>query len=85
MQVLSICEEWGLLSGWDSWAADGSGFWALECRLSSYGHRISCSEAYGTFLGLNLCLLDGQMDSYSPNHRESPLDLISSQENLPDT
>ena len=85
MWVLSICGEQGLLSSWGSWAADFSGFWALECRLSSCGHGLSCAKARGTFLGLNMCLLDLQVDSYPLDHQGSPLDPISSQENLPDT
>ena len=87
VRVLSICGQWGLLSGWGAGAADGGGFLALKRRLSSCGHRLSCSEARGIFLnqGLNLCLLDWQVDSYPLDHRGSPLDLISFQENLPDT
>ena len=60
---------------------------AFERRLSSFGQSLSCSEACGIFLnqGLNLCLLDWKVDSYPLDHQGSPLDAISSQENLPDT
>ena len=47
---------------------------ALEHRLRSCGHRLSCFTACGIFLDqvLNPCLLHWQVDSLPLNPQESP-------------
>ena len=49
------------------------GSWALEHRLSSCGHGLSCSAAYGIFpdQGSNLFLLHWQVDSSPQSHQGS--------------
>ena len=50
------------------------GSWALENRLSSVAHGLSCSAACGIFLdqGLNLCPLHWQVDSPPLSHQGKP-------------
>ena len=49
------------------------GSWALEYRLSSCGHGLSCSSACGILLdqGLNPCLLHWHEDSSPLSHQGS--------------
>ena len=68
-QISLVAASWGLLSSCGVRASHcGVLFqtWALEHRLSSCVHRLSCSAAYGIFLdsGWNPCLLNGRWILY---------------------
>ena len=53
-----------------------SGLWSTSSVMEGYG--FSCSEARGILRdqGLNLCLLNWQVDSLPLNHQRSPINCL---------
>ena len=77
--LFSHCREQGLLTSWGARASHLGGFsccgaWALEPRLSSEAHGLSCSEVRGIFpdQGLNPYPLHWQADRSPLSHPGSP-------------
>ena len=91
--LLSSCGVWASpcsgFSCWGAWAVghqasvvvahelSGCGSQALEHKLSSVSHQLSCSMACGVFpvQGSDPCLLNWQVDSLPLNHLQSPHDI----------